>query len=60
MPALQTVAVVDAMTWLVLVPLLEDGGQDPARKAYWHAVHRNWESYNVRRAFCTDFLTSCW
>ena len=41
-------AVVDAMTWLVLVPLLESGGQDPARRAYWHAVHHNWESYNVR------------
>lgn len=39
---------VDAMTWLVLVPLLESGGQDPARRAYWHAVHHNWESYNVR------------
>jgi hypothetical protein len=44
---LQMVAVIDSVTWLVLVPMLVAAEQDPARKSYWLDVYHNFESYNV-------------
>jgi hypothetical protein len=41
------VAVIDSVTWLVLVPMLVAAEQDPARKSYWLDVYHNFESYNV-------------
>lgn len=43
-PILQASAVLDAMNWLVLVPMLEAAKQDSGRRAYWRGVHHNFES----------------
>lgn len=47
MPPLQAAAALDALTWLVLVPMLEAAEADPARRSFWKHVFLTFESYNV-------------
>ncbi len=42
----QASAALDALTWLVLVPM-ENAAAGPASRAFWHAVHHSFESHNV-------------
>lgn len=50
----QASVTLDLLTWLVLVPM-ENAAADPASRAFWHALHHSFESYNVgalRTALC--------
>lgn len=42
----QASAALDALTWLVLVPM-ENAAAGSASRAFWHAVHHSFESHNV-------------
>ncbi|KAL4436938.1 hypothetical protein ABPG75_004077 [Micractinium tetrahymenae] len=44
----------DALTWLVLVPM-ENAAADATSRAFWHEVHHSFESYNA--AVTLDALT---
>lgn len=46
-PLLQAAAAADALTWLVLVPMLKASEADPARRVFWKRVFLTFESYNV-------------
>jgi hypothetical protein len=42
---MQMVIVIDAMTWLVLMPMLM-ATPDPKQRDIWYRQHHNFESYN--------------